>query len=800
MTAGITALLADGAMVSVRLLCEDDFDAVLDLHRRLDERDRYLRFFTVHPAGLEYLTRLVIEGPGLGAFRGDELLGVAHYRVGGEGDTAEVALTVDGGSQAHGVGTLLLEHLVSLALGKGIRRFLALVLAENSRMVRVFTDLGLPYVIGHTGPERDVEIELGEPERYLARIEERERIADVASLRAILEPASVAVVGAGRREDSVGRAVLRNLVGSGYPGELHVVNPNATEILGVPAVPDIDSLPGPVDLVVICVPAGAVPGVVEACGRHGVRAIVLVTAGLTGTPLGETVRASVRRHGIRLVGPNCFGVANTAPSVRFDTTFAHGVAPRGRIGVVTQSGGFGIALLDSLSALGLGVSTLVSTGDKYDVSGNDLLRWWRRDENTDIAVLYLESFGNPQKFGRVARALAREKPVVAIRGAGTAAAQRAAAAHTSARAVPAATKLALFGQAGVLVVDSVTEVVGLLAALSWQPLPASGRVVVVSNAGGAAVLGAEACARHGLVSAELGTDTVAGLRRLLPEHATVGNPVDTSAAVTAETFAACVSAVLADDAVDAVIAAGVPTGVGDPLAALEPSGQGKPVLAVRLGQLESVTAHAGIPCYGDVEEAAVIMAKLAARAQWLKTVEGAVPDLDGIDLVTAAHLVDEFLVAHPDGGWLSRKDSEDFVGCFGVRSTGRRFGDRELIVRAQIDETFGPVIVLGLGGLDEALLDDRVTALCPLTTAGVDGLMDGLRSAHLLFGDGEGSVDKAAVRDLLLRVGRMVESLPEIVDVDLDPVLASSEGAAVGAARVLVRRRPHSDPYLRALC
>ncbi|WP_255431257.1 acetate--CoA ligase family protein [Amycolatopsis sp. WAC 01376] len=400
---------------------------------------------------------------------------------------------------------------------------------------------------------------------------------------------------------------------------------------------------------------------------------------------------------------------------------------------------------------------------------------------------------------RVPRALAREKAVVAIRGAGTVAAQRAAAAHTAARAIPAATKLALFGQAGVVVVDSVTEVVGLLAALSWQPLPAGERVVVVSNAGGAAVLGAEACARHGLKPPELSADTVAGLRRLLPEHATVGNPLDTSAAVTAETFAACVSAVLADDAVDAVMPAGVPTGVGDPLAALKPSGQGKPVLAVRLGQLESVTAHAGIPCYGDVEEAAVIMAKLAARSLWLKKAEGTVPDLDGIDLVTAAHLVDEFLVAHPDGGWLSRKVSEDFVDCFGIRCTGRRFGDRELIVRAQIDETFGPVIVLGLGGLDEALLDDRVTALCPLTTAGVDGLMDGLRWAHLLFGGGDGAVDKAAVRDLLLRVSRMVESLPEIVDVDLDPVLASSEGAAVSAARVLVRRRPHSDPYLRAL-
>lgn len=800
MTAGSTALLADGAMVTVRLLRTADLDVVVDLHRRLNERDRYLRFFTSHPANLEKLARTVVDGPGMGAFRGDELVGVAHYRLLPAGDSAEVALAVDGTAQAHGVGTLLLEHLVSLALAQGVRRFVAVVLAENARMVRVFSDLGLPCTISRGGPEREVELILGGPDEYLKRLEERERVADVASLRAVLTPASVAVIGAGRRADSVGRAILRNLVDAGYDGELHAVNPNATEILGVQSVPTLSDLGRPVELAVVCVPAEAVPDLVEECGRQGVRAIVLVTAGLTGTPAGERVRKAVRRHGIRLVGPNCFGVANTSPAARLDTTFARGVAPRGRVGVVTQSGGFGIALLDSLGALGLGVSTLVSTGDKYDVSGNDLLRWWRRDEDTDIAVLYLESFGNPRKFSRLARALAREKPVVAIRGAGTAAAQRAAAAHTSASAVPAATKLALFGQAGVIVADSVTEVVGLLAALSWQPLPAGDRVAVVSNAGGAAVLGAEACSAHGLFMPELGPETVAALRGLLPDHASIGNPLDTSAAVTPGTFAACVAAVLADDAVDTVIAAGVPTGVGDPLTCVTMTpGQEKPLLMVRLGQLESVTGHNGIPIYGDVEEAAWVAAKLAARARWLGASEGVVPDLPDIDLTTAARLVDEYLGRHPDGGWMSRKDSEDLVRCFGIRTTKRRFGDRELIVRAQSDETFGTVVVLGLGGVDEALLDDRATALGPLTSVGVDALTGGLRCSERLFGVVGESLDRSAVRDILLRVGRLVDLLPDVLDVDLDPVLASPEGAAAGGARVLVRRRRQPDPYLRRL-
>ncbi|MEU3764849.1 GNAT family N-acetyltransferase [Amycolatopsis keratiniphila] len=801
MTAGTSALLADGDMVTVRRLLAEDFDAVLALHQRLDERDRYLRFFTAHPGRLDLLSRLAIDGPGIGAFRGEDLIGIAHYRPWSADDAdhaAEVALVVDRTAQAHGVGTLLLEHLVSLALAQGIHRFVALVLAENTRMIKVFSDLGLPYVIGRGGPELDVEIELGEPDRYLERVEERERLADVASLRTVLAPASVAVVGAGRRDGSVGRAILRNLLDAGYTGQAYAVNPNATEILGVPCVPSVSSLDDTVELVVVCVPAESVPGVVEECGRAGVRSIVLVTAGLTGTPLEHRVRELVARYGIRLVGPNCFGVVNSAPATRLDTTFARRVARRGRIGVVTQSGGFGIALMDALAGLGLGLSTLVSAGDKYDVSGNDLLRWWRGDGETDIAVLYLESFGNPRKFSRLARALAGEKPVVAIRGASAPAAQRAAAAHTAARAVPAATKLALFGQAGVLVVDTVTEVLGLLAALSWQPLPSGSRVVVVSNAGGAAVLGAEACVRNGLVLPELSRKTQDALRRLLPGHASVGNPLDTSAAITADAFASCVTEVLADEGVDAVIAAGVPTGVGDPLAGLVAVPESKTVLAVRLGQLESVAPHHGIPCYADVEEAAVVMAKLSERSRWLEAGDGDRPDLSDIDLATATRLVGEYLSAHPGGGWLSRKDSEDLLACFGIRVTRRRFGDRELLVRGQSDDVFGPVVVLGLGGIDGALLDERTTGLGPLSINDAQTLIDSLRASKALFG-GNSALDRSALAELLLRTDRIMELVPEVVDVDLDPVFVSTEGASAGAVRVLVRPRRWAGHYLRRL-
>jgi succinyl-CoA synthetase alpha subunit/GNAT superfamily N-acetyltransferase len=485
--AGVRALLADGRVVGVRELLPADEPDVLGLHERLSERDTYLRFFG--PVGtLDAIVKRIMRAAdgrhaALGAYLDGVLIGVAHYEVlGTEPDSAEIALVVDGTAQAHGVGTLLLEHLASLGRARGLRRFVADVLAENHRMIKVFVDAGLAYSTTGGGPERQVVISLEPDEKYLDAIAERERVADVASLAAVLRPRSVVVVGAGRRPDSVGNAVLRNLLAAGFTGTLAAVNPHADQIAEVPCWPSVADLPDVADLAVICVPAAAVPDAVDQCGRRGIHAAVVISAGLSGSELGPHLLDAVRRHGMRLVGPNCVGLVNTEPAIRLDATFAHGVAPAGRVGVVTQSGGVGIALMEAMHQLGLGISTLVSTGDKYDVSGNDLLLWWQADPGTDIAVLYLESFGNPRKFGRVARTLARTKPVLAVRPAGSEVAQRAAASHTAAAATPAVTRDALFEQAGVIAVDTVSELVETIAALSWHPLPAGNRVAVLSNA------------------------------------------------------------------------------------------------------------------------------------------------------------------------------------------------------------------------------------------------------------------------------------------------------------------------------
>ncbi|WP_236794269.1 bifunctional GNAT family N-acetyltransferase/acetate--CoA ligase family protein [Amycolatopsis sp. GM8] len=870
---GASAVLADGEVVLIRPLRPRDVDAVLALHEGLDERDRYLRFFG-SPSGLDRLcARIAGElGPthgAVGAFRQDQLIGVAHFEAGGDPAEAEVALAVDGHAQAHGVGTLLLEHLASVARALGIRRFTGEVLAENTRMVRVFADLGLPYRMSPGGPERQFVLVLEPGENYWTALAERERVADVASLRSVLQPESVAVIGASRYPGSIGHAVLRNLLDGGFPGKLFAVNPHATEISGVPCAPSVLDLPECPDLAIVCVPAAAAADAVEQCGRCGVHAVVVISAGLTGTGFGERVIAAARTYGMRLVGPNCVGVAN--PGAGLNATFVPGAVPAGPVGVVSQSGGFGIALLESLRRLGIGLSSLVSTGDKYDVSGNDLLMWWQRDPQTEIAVLYLESFGNPRKFGRLARALAREKPVVAIRTGETEVAQRAAASHTAAAVTPAVTRDALYEQAGVIAVDSISELVETVAALSWQPLPAGNRVAVLSNAGGAGVLAADACARHGLTLPDIRDETREKLHALLPEHASLRNPVDTTAGVDAAVFGACLDAVLADPGIDAVLAATVPTALGDPMTAVPERARrsAKPVLAVRLGQLGHVEPLAddrgpATPSYTDPAGAAAALGHITRYARWRATPAGTVPELSDVDAARAVLLVRDYLAA--GRRWLAPLEVADLVRCFGlplvetryvtdedgaaavfgelkrplalkadvegvlhksaqggvvldvadeaevrevVRGWQRQFGaawhgavlqpmaepGRELLVGINSDAVFGPLVVFGLGGTDTDLVADRAARLAPLTGIDADRLLDGLRSSAKLFA----AVDRAAVRDVLLRIGRLAELLPEVAELDLNPLVVHASGCVVLDARIRIEPRTPVDPFLRRL-
>ncbi len=561
--AGKYALLTDGSTVLIRAAGPADAEAVRAMHAALSPDNLYLRFFSLSPRNAENEAGRVCRERGpdhaaLLAWLGDRLVGVASYEPTPKPGTAEVAFAVPDDMHRRGVATLLLEYLVSIGREHGLRGFTAEALPENLPMLRVFADAGLPVHRQMTDGvvELTFPIPAGEDDRdmdgYLDSMAVRESRADVASLRPLLQPATVAVIGAGRRRGTVGREILRNIVTGGFTGTVYPVNPRATSMEGLHCLASVDDLPEPVDLAVLAVPSAAVVDTAERCGRRGVRSLVVVTSGLGER--GPDLLAACRRYGMRLVGPNCFGVA--VPPLGLDATFAAARPAPGAAGLVVQSGGIGISLLEHMSALGIGVSSFASVGDKYDVSSNDMLTWWEQDGQTKLAILYVESFGSPRKFARTARRVGRRMPVITVVGGRSAAGQVAAASHTAAAATPLVTQEALFGQAGIIAVPGLGELVEAAALFAAQPLPGGNRVAIVTNAGGAGVLAADACGDNGLVVPALPPATRRRLAGLLPPGAAVTNPVDTTAAVGRDAFRACLEEVAADDGIDAVLASG----------------------------------------------------------------------------------------------------------------------------------------------------------------------------------------------------------------------------------------------------
>ncbi|HLI39123.1 MAG TPA: GNAT family N-acetyltransferase, partial [Streptosporangiaceae bacterium] len=610
-----------------------------------------------------------------------------------------------------GIATLLLEHLVSLARSRGVRSFTAEILPENRAMLNVFEAAGLP--AERRAAEGTIEVIFPLPrggadltlDAYLDAVAVRERRADVASLRSLLAPRSVAVVGASRQPGTVGRAILHSIVSGGFAereghkgrgGRVYAVNPGAPRIEGVESVPSPLALPEPVDLAVVAVPAAEVLTVAEECGQRGVRALVVITSGVDAAT-GAALLATCRRHGMRLVGPDCFGVA--VPGIGLNATFAARPPVAGRAGLVVQSGGVGVAVLGHLSRLGIGVSSFASLGDKYDVSGNDLLLWWEQDEMTELAVLHLESFGNPRKFARTARRVSRQMPVLTVH-AGEAAVGTYAAAPApggpggggdspgdsgpggpgiAAVATDPAARQALFEQAGIIAAASFGELLDTVALVAAQPLPAGPRVAVVTNAREGGVMAAAACADAGLQVTSHSEATRRAMAEVLPPGAVTAGPVATVPAVAADPFRRCLELAAADDGADAVMALVVPNAVADLLPAITSVTLGKPLAAVVLNQPEAVALLRGadgergadggtrpVPAYVSPESAARALAHAARYQAWRTRPGGQVPRFSDLRDTDARELVRAFLARMPDGGWLGSADAARLLGCYGI--------------------------------------------------------------------------------------------------------------------------------------
>jgi acyl-CoA synthetase (NDP forming)/GNAT superfamily N-acetyltransferase len=834
------ALLTDGRTVEIRPAGPQDAAAVREMHAAMSPDNMYLRFFSLSPRAGEQEAQRVCRDPGpdhaaLLAWLGGRLVGVASYEATGRPGEAEVAFAVPDDMHRCGIATLLLEHLASLARQRGLRAFIAETLAENSAMLRMFADAGLPAqrrasdgVVELTFPLPGSEAGRS-PDGYLESVAGRESRADVASLRHLLEPQSVAVVSAGRGRATVGRAILHNIVTGGFAGNVYAVNPHARSLDGVPCVASVDDLPEAVDLAMIAVPPAAVPDVAAACGRNGARALTVITSGLGAE--GAGLLAICRRYGMRLVGPNCSGVV--VPRIGLNATCAAGHPAAGVAGLVVQSDGVGIALLGHLSRLGIGVSSFASVGDKYDVSSNDMLMWWEQDEVTRLAVLYLESFGSPRKFARTARRVGQRMPVLTVVAGRSAAGQRAAALHTAAAATPLVTQQALFAQAGIITTASLGELIEAAALLACQPLPAGNRVAIVSNTGGAGVLAADACIDNDLQIVQLASATRRTLRRLLPADAQVTGPVDTTAAVTADSFRACLEAVAADDGVDAVLAVAVPTAISDLRTAVRAAAVSKPIAACLLDQAQSVQllgslpgagapqhpenhaggagtpdgrtpGVAGLPAYAYPEDAARALGHAARYRAWRERRQGHIPELNGLHTPDARNLLAAFLAGCPAGGWLPAATAAELLSCYqiplAVTVPAALADGVELVIGAVQEPVFGPLVLLGPGGAATDAPGGHAARLAPLTDADADELIHAVHAAPLLHGHpGTRPVDTPALAEVLLRVSRLADDLPEVAELDLSPVVAGPDGVCAVDVRVLVSPAEPKDPFLRRL-
>ena len=710
----VDVILRDGRTLRLRPPGREDADALLEFFGSLSERSRYLRFHGFPSLGARLVEPLLQpdwseRGALLGALStdtGEEIVAVASYVRLRDPALAEAAFAVADAHQRRGIGTRLLERLAERASEVGIERFVAEVMAENRDMLGVFEAVGFELTRELEGGEVEVQFPIASTERYRERVEERDHAAVTASLRPFFEPRSVAVIGASRRRGSIGGELFRNILAGDFAGAAYPVNRDGEPVAGVRAYRSVAEIPDEVDVAVVSLPASAVLEAAEEALEAGVEALVVISAGFAevgreGAERQGRLLELVRSHGGRLIGPNCLGIA--VAGVSLNATFAARTPASGNIAFSSQSGALGVAFLEAAEARGLGLSAFVSIGNKADVSSNDLLEWWEDDPQTDVVLLYLESFGNPRRFGRLARRVARTKPILALKSGTTLSGQRAASSHTAALAGSEAAVDALFHQAGVIRATSLEELIDVGALLSSQPETKGRRVGILTNAGGLGILCADVCDAVRLELPELADETGRQLSALLSAEASLANPVDMLGGATADTYGKALAAMLGDPHLDALIVLFVPTvtAAADEVAVaidrvVAASDAGKPVLAV-------VMTASGIPqplrggrgrvaAFAYPESAARAIGRAAERADWLRRPHGTVPTVSGIDRQAAENIV-ETALSRDDDVWLEAAEARALLLSYGIPVVPERIAGSAAEAAAAARELGFPVVV-----------------------------------------------------------------------------------------------------------
>lgn len=870
-------LLADGSVAVVRPLGPGDAGALRRLHRELSAQSLWLRFFSVGRATAEaYVDHLLLDHPlTLVVEKDGQLLGVATAEP-VDTRTAEVSFVVQDGRHGLGMGSLLLEHLAAAARDRGITTFLAEVLLENHAMLDVLGDAGFAQTRRVDRDTVAVRLDTDLSEQGLAVVDARERRAEARSLHPLLRPHGVAVVGVRSDGQGVGRAVLDNIRAGGFTGDLVVVHPRPDSVAGVRVVPSFADLPHPVDLAVVAVPAARVPDAVAEAAAAGVPVAVVISSGFeelgeAGAGLQHALARLARDRSIRVVGPNCLGVVCNAPEIGLNATFSRTVPPDGGLAVATQSGGVGIVLTELAQELGLGIGTLVSLGNKVDVSGNDLVAAWTEDPRVTAGALYLESFGNAPKFARVARSFSERKPLLAVVGGRSDGGRRAGASHTAAAATPRVGVAALFAQAGVIECDGSEDLAEAALLLTREPLPRGARLGVVSNAGGMGVLAADAAATCSLTVPELSAPT----RERVAAHVlgTVGtsNPVDAGAAVAPDELAGIVEVVLESGEVDALLVELVATSLADPdvalaaLAAVRARHPRTPVLVVaRAGDPGGLTrfrsATAAVRALG---RAVGYAAWRAERTADLATDPDAIPPL-AVRLARRAVAAEVLARDAGPEGWLGAAAARRVLTDHGLAPAGvlahgpaeaataatsvgfpvvvkvadgevvhrterglvrTGLGDAAAVARAVTsferelgrsgvpvlvqphahglelavgvvrDPSFGPLVMVGAGGIATDVLADRAYLLPPVRRRDVRRALRGLRCWPLLQAfRGADPLDVDALVSVVVACGRLAVEVPEVAELDANPVMVSRDGVTLVDVKLRLAASPGPGP------
>ncbi|WP_236788637.1 bifunctional GNAT family N-acetyltransferase/acetate--CoA ligase family protein [Amycolatopsis sp. GM8] len=748
-------VLSDGGVVHLRPIVPSDAERLVAFHGRLSERTRYLRYFGAYPRipqrDLERFTTVDHhDRVAFIALLGDDIVAVGRYERLNHGPSAEVAFVVDDAHQGRGLGSILLEHLAAAASECGLRRFVAEVLAENSAMVRVFRDAG--YQVSRAIEEGvlHLEFDIESTEESLAVARAREQAAEARSVHNLLHPSSVAVIGASKDPTKVGYAVLSNLLAADFAGTIYPVNPEHHSVRGVRAYKSVLEIPDPVDLAVVAVPADQVESVLDGALVKGVKTLLIVSAGFAeagphGLHAELRLVGEARAHGMRVVGPNALGVLNTDPAVRLNATLAPRLPARGRAGFFCQSGALGSAILADAGQRGLGLSTFVSAGNRADVSGNDLLQYWETDPATDLVLLYLESFGNPRKFARLARRLGRTKPIVAVKSGRHAVRPQLAANSTE---VDEASVQALFEQAGVVRVENLAQLFDTALVFAHQPLPAGSRVGIVGNSSAIGLLAADTARAQGL--------------RVAFE------PVDVGAQAGPEEFAAAVREALVSPDTDALVVVFVP-----PLAVpgtayaralrevVHGLDQRKPIVSTFLAA-EGVPAelavigpdgspgHGSIPSFASPERAVAALAKVIRYAAWRQRPQGNLVRPSGVHAEAAQEIVRELLAGGDKNIVLEDDEVVRLVGCYGIDVVRFRVVDSADGAVAAAEEIGYPVTVKAV---DERLRGRPDLAGVRLDLGYADAVRRGYEDLRTVSHEDEMYVQKMAPKGVSCSIG-----------------------------------------------